>query len=368
MKKIFLMLCVMIITPLYVFGQGYTIVGEVSGSAEGQTVTLRQFRDLQPVDVATTTIREGKFTFSGITPYPEFCMLFVDEQGPVQFFVENAQINILLDVENLGQSKVSGSRENDILMEFVGGLERFAFLQQQLNDSYISLSTSSVATPEAILNVRSQLENLNSERTNFMVNFVLTNSGQISSAFIVATTLMQALSLAQMDQLVNGFDATTRQSQWVKMISDHVLSNRRTEVGQKFADITLDTPEGSQISISDYAGKGKYVVLDFWAAWCGPCRNANPQLVQLYHRYKDRGFEIVGISLDQSRDAWIKAIEDDQLAWPQMSDLNFWQSAAAKLYSVNAIPHMVLLDQDGTIIAKGLSIGGLASKLAEIFD
>jgi peroxiredoxin len=170
-----------------------------------------------------------------------------------------------------------------------------------------------------------------------------------------------------LEQIANSFDSKTSQSQWVKPLKDQETSMKQTALGQPFMDITLKTPDDRPISISDYAGKGKYVLLDFWAAWCGPCRNANPHVVELYKRYKDKGFEIVGISLDQTKDAWVKAIKDDNLTWPHMSDLKYWGSDAARLYSVSSIPHTVLLDKEGKIIAKGLHVEALAAKLAELF-
>ena len=349
-------------------GQGYVITGDISG-ADGKTVSLRQYRDLQPAEVSTATVQSGKFTIKGTAPFPEFCMLYVDDQGPVQFFVENSNIHISIDMQNIAQSKVTGSKENEVFMEFMNELEKFAQQQKKLNDSYVALSTSSIAAPDAVANIRAQAANLEAERSAYMVNFIQKHPGKITTAFIiVSASLTQALSGAQLEQVANGFDAKTDQSQWVKMIKDQVSSSKRTAIGQPFPDITLKTPDDKPISISDYAGKGKYVLLDFWAAWCGPCRQANPHVVGLYNRYKDKGFEIVGISLDQSKDAWVKAIADDKLTWPQMSDLNYWQSAAAKLYSVSSIPHTVLLDKEGKIIAKGLHVGALTEKLAEIFD
>jgi len=371
MKQLVLILCMAFALSSYVKGQGYVISGEVKG-AEGQTVSLKQFRDLQPqpVDVATSTVKDGKFTLKGYAPYPEFCQLFVGNQGPVQFFVENSNIRVVMDMENLAQTKITGSKENEVFLEFMNELEKYGQQQQQLNNSYISLSSSSVATPDAVANVRAQLEKLNSDRSAFMINFVQKHRGRVSAAFILNNVqgLMQALDFSQLEQIADGFDAKSSQSQWVKTIKDYVASNKRTTVGQPFADITLKTPDDKPISISDYAGKGKYVLLDFWAAWCGPCRNANPHVVELYKRYKDKGFEIVGISLDQSKEAWVKAIKDDNLTWPQMSDLLFWQSAAAKLYSVSSIPHTILLDKEGKIIAKGMYVPELTAKLAELFD
>jgi len=353
----------------YSLGQeGYVINGEVTG-AEGQTVSLKQFRNLQPteVEVATTTVKDGKFTLTGNTPYPEFCMLYVGEQGFIQFFVENSNIRVLVNLKNTEQSKVIGSNENNVFVEYVNGLEHFSQQKKKLNDSYIALSKSSVVKPEAVMEARAKMEKLNVETKDYMVHFAQKHSGRITSAFIVITNnLIQSLNLTQLEQITKDFDEITEQSQWVKPLKDYVLSLKLTAVGQPFPDITLKTPDDKPISISDYAGKGKYVLLDFWAAWCGPCRQANPRVVDLYKRYKDRGFEIVGISLDQTKDAWVKAIKDDNITWPQMSDLGFWQSAAAKLYSVGSIPHMVLLDKDGKIIAKGIYVDELTARLAEL--
>ena len=369
MKQLVLMLCTAFAVLSHSWGQGYVISGEAAG-AEGKTVSLKQYNGREPVEVAATTVKDGKFTLKGNAPYSEFCMLYVGDQGPVQFFVENSSIRILMDMKNIEQSKVAGSEENDLFVEFVNELGKYNQQQKKLNDSYIALNSSSVATPEAVTNIRTQMEKLNAETKDYMINFVQKHSGKISSAFIVNNVhgLMQAMNLSQLEQVAGGFGAGTGQSQWVKMLRDQVATLKRTAIGQPFADITLKTPDDQPISISDYAGKGKYVLLDFWAAWCVPCRNANPRVVELYKRYKDKGFEIVGISLDQTREAWVKAIKDDSLVWPQMSDLGYWQSAAAKLYHVTSIPHTVLLGKDGKIIARGLHVEQLAVKLAELMD
>jgi peroxiredoxin len=360
-----------IAATMCVLGQGFTIVGEVIGNANGQTVSLRQYSSLRPVEIseiATTTVSGGRFTLSGNLSNPELYMLFVGEAEPIHFFAENANMQISVNIANIEQSRVVGSRENDVFMEFMSGLNTFLAQQRQLNDSFIALNTSGNATQEAIMSIRSQFEQLGVEQNTYMENFVFSNPGRIVSAYIAYVSLLRNLDILQIEHIVNGFDSRTSQSQWVKALSDRVATVRRTEVGQPFIDVTLKTPDDQSISISDFAGKGKYVLLDFWAAWCGPCRVANPHIVELYNRYKDRGFEIIGISLDQSKEAWIQAIRDDNLTWPQMSDLKFWQSEAAGLYMVSAIPHMILLDKEGKIIANGLHLAGLRTKLAELFD
>ncbi len=366
MKQLVLILC-MAFTASYTWGQGYVITGEIKG-ADGQTVSLKQFRNLQPTEVGTATVTSGKFTLKGTAPYPEFCLLYVGDKGPVQFFVENSNIRIVVDMENIEKSKVTGSKENDIFMEFMDGMEKYALQQKQLNDSYTALNSSGIASPDAATNIRAQMEKLNADRINYMVNFVQKHPGKISTAFIVNNALMQVLDMSQLEQAASGFDAKTAPSPWVKMLKDNVASLKRTAIGQPFPDITLKNPDDKPVSLSDYAGKGKYVLIDFWASWCGPCRNANPQVVELYKRYKDKGFEIVGVSLDRGKKEWVEAIKNDNLTWPHMSDLGYWQSAAAKLYSVSSIPHTVLLDKNGKIIAKGLRVDELRTKLAELLD
>jgi peroxiredoxin len=137
-----------------------------------------------------------------------------------------------------------------------------------------------------------------------------------------------------------------------------------SRAGQEAPEITLPTPEGGEMSLSDL--RGKVVLIDFWASWCKPCRAENPRVVQMYNQYKDQGFEIFGVSLDRTKDAWVTAIEKDGLEWPHVSDLKFWQSAAAQAYGVSAIPHTVLLDRNGKIVAEKLRGPALEAKVASL--
>jgi peroxiredoxin len=136
-------------------------------------------------------------------------------------------------------------------------------------------------------------------------------------------------------------------------------------VGGTAPDFSQATPDGDEMKLSDL--KGKVVLLDFWASWCGPCRKENPNVVRLYNKYKDKGFDILGVSLDKTKDRWLKAIEADGLTWHHVSDLKGWQNKVAKAYGVSSIPHTILLDQEGKIIATQLRGRSLEQKLSEIF-
>ncbi len=135
-------------------------------------------------------------------------------------------------------------------------------------------------------------------------------------------------------------------------------------VGGIAPDFTQQSPDGKDISLSDF--RGKVVLIDFWASWCGPCRKENPNVLKVYKKYKEKGFEILGVSLDKTKDRWIKAIAEDGLPWPQVSDLKGWSNAVAQDYSVRSIPHTILLDKDGKILARGLRGPALERKLAEV--
>ncbi len=141
---------------------------------------------------------------------------------------------------------------------------------------------------------------------------------------------------------------------------------KAVSIGATAPEFTQNDPEGNPIALSSF--RGKYVLIDFWASWCGPCRAENPHVVKAYNEYKDKNFTILGVSLDQpnAKDKWLKAIADDGLTWPQVSDLKFWKNEAAALYAVRAIPQNFLLDPEGKIIAKNLRGDALAAKLAEV--
>jgi peroxiredoxin len=149
--------------------------------------------------------------------------------------------------------------------------------------------------------------------------------------------------------------------QYAKMLDRLQL----TRLGAQAPEFTMNEVDGKGRSLSSF--KGKYVLIDFWASWCGPCRRENPNVLKAYSQYKNKNFTVLGISLDQKKDNWVKAINDDQLNWTQLSDLAFWQNAAAQLYSVKAIPQNFLVDPDGKIIGKNLFGKGLTERLATIF-
>jgi peroxiredoxin len=152
-----------------------------------------------------------------------------------------------------------------------------------------------------------------------------------------------------------------------KSINEYLTLSKNLKIGDRYIDFEQETPEGKRIKLSDHLGP-KYTLIEFWASWCGPCRRANPKVVEHYSKYKDKGFKIIGVSLDTNKESWVKAIDQDQLPWINMSDLKGYQNEAALIYDVSGLPNGILLNEEGVIIAIGLRDGTLKKKLEELFD
>ncbi|HLS95685.1 peroxiredoxin [Sphingobacterium allocomposti] len=168
----------------------------------------------------------------------------------------------------------------------------------------------------------------------------------------------------ELNGLFKGLDKSVRKSKEGKAFAYYLKRLEESSVGKKAPAITQLTPEGEPFSLSDL--RGKYVLIDFWASWCPDCRRENPNLVKTYAQFKDKNFEILGVSFDRKMEDWVRAIETDKLTWKHISDLQAWQNAAGTLYGVRSIPQNILVDPNGIIIARNLHGEALDAKLREV--
>ncbi len=197
------------------------------------------------------------------------------------------------------------------------------------------------------------------QQDNFRDDYIKAHPESFVTHYIL-DQVKQDYPLDQLKEIVNTF---TTESIYKTDLNDYIAKQERLEVGQPFIDFTLQTKEGENVTLSEVIGKNKLTLVDFWASWCGPCRKENPVVKAAYEQYHALGFDVVGVSVDQDEDAWLKAVEEDQLPWTQVRDS---ENNASELYMIYYIPSNFLFDQNGTMIAKGLRGDDLAAKLTEI--
>jgi len=342
--------------------KGYTITGTVEGATDGDTVYLRTKEGRQFVKLDSAIIKAGVFSFKGTqdTVVSRYITYNADgkESLMIDFFLENGKINISLTRNN---DSATGTPCNDAYQEIRSQVNG---LNAQRESIYESMADTAL-TDEQRQAKGKEIDNLENMIVDVLkdgVNKNITNAVGIQ----LLKQNFYYMSVDELEPLMPQIPATYASDEVIVKIKENVEKMKATAVGQKFTDFEMQTPEGKTVRLSDYVGKGKIVLVDFWASWCGPCRREMPNLVEAYAKYKNKNLEIVGVSLDQNNESWKDAIKKLNITWPQMSDLKYWNCEGAKLYAVSSIPHTVLIDGEGTIIARGLHGEGLQEKLAEV--
>ncbi|WP_460922362.1 redoxin domain-containing protein [Pontibacter brevis] len=344
-------------------GDSYTIKGKLNNAPSGP-IYLYELGEAQFVARDTALVSEdGTFTFEGSVTEPTFYRISRDQQNGMMLVLDKGQIKVEADAQDLGgTAKVEGSEDTKLFLELNKLVNETRMKQMQLEEQFKKAMQEGKAE---------QAEQL---RQEFLVtqsqvkNFIAQHPNSVVSAFGTASLIDPTNDFAFADSMATLFNKNIPNSKYTALLNERLKPFRNTAIGQTAPDISLPTPDGSSKSLSSL--RGKYVLIDFWASWCGPCRQENPNVVRMYNEYKNKGegFEIFGVSLDQSREKWLQAIEKDKLTWPHVSDLQGWESSAASLYNVTAIPQTVLIDPQGKIIAKGLRGAELEQKLASLLD
>lgn len=339
----------------------YKVTGTANGASDGDTVFMQEIvgRDLHKTD--TAIIKNGKFTFTGrqdsaVNRYLTY--MKNNNRYLTDFFLENGEIDIILN-EN---STVSGTPDNDVYQSFKNKMNA---LDQEENQLYESLQDTTL-TQEQINQKKADLDAKDKEMTNLIVQTIQENITNPVGAHLLSRYNF-IIDYEEIEPLLSKLPAQYQNNERIAHLKEQVNTARNTAVGQKYIDFEMPDVDGKEVKLSDFISKNKYTLIDFWASWCGPCRAEMPNLVKAYDEYKNKGFGIVGVSLDRDAQAWKKGIQALHITWPQMSDLKYWNSKGAQLYAVRSIPYTVLVDQQGTIIAKGLHGEALQKKLAELF-
>lgn len=347
---------------------GFELEGTVTGDLKDSTIVFLKTTDTlnQLIDIDTAKVIDGKFKFLGTVEEPRLHYVMVDGLvGNIAVVLENEKIEMMFQKDSLGYAKVKGTMQNELFMDFLKGSREISEMGRSLQEDFRRAST--VADTAAMESLRDEFFELQDKMKNHNIDFVRENPNALISALILDTLIKtKALAPDEIQALYDGLDPAIKATKAGKSVGNMLKQTRATEIGSVAPDFSAPTPSGDLLSLNKV--KGKLTLIDFWAAWCKPCRMENPNIVSVYQKYKDKGFDVMGVSLDINAENWIKAIQDDGLAWNHVSNLKRFQDPLAKLYNVNAIPAAFLIDENGVIVAKNLRGPALEAKVAEILQ
>jgi peroxiredoxin len=291
-----------------------------------------------------TSFEKGKFVIKGQLPEPSFIVLVFDDQPPaVPIFIENSKVQITGDKSNLDNLSIRGSETENQFQEYSQLMRPYLYM----------LSPGAEKTQDSVAAVEKISE-----------DFVKKYPASYVSPLAIVRILQASGNAVKAEKLFKMMSGGVRESSLAKYVDQQLTLAKINPIGSEITDFSENDTSGHKVSISSF--RGKYVLIDFWASWCRPCREENPNVVAAFHKYHGKNFTVLGVSLDQAKPAWLNAIKMDGLSWTHVSDLKGWGNQVATLFHVTSIPQNLLIDPKGKIIAKNLRGDALNSKLDEL--
>jgi thiol-disulfide isomerase/thioredoxin len=349
---------------------GLEIKGTLTNS-HGENVYLEQLTPETVKSLDTAQVNEkGEFTIDAPVAEAGFYRLRISDKNFVTLILDAGEkVVITGDAQDLGNTyTVKGSKDSELFWELnqrsaVNYRQRDSL--QQAFQSFVNVAKMDSARIDSMSNaLEKPYMNLIAQHNKYLQSFIEKNNSSFASLAAIQQLQVEEF-LPTYVKLDEGLMKKYPNSSYVKSFHNTVLAQKKLGIGSEAPEISMNTPEDKLLALSSL--RGKVVLVDFWASWCGPCRAENPNVVKAYNKYKSKGFDIFSVSLDKDKDKWMAAIQKDGLAWPShVTDFKHWQSPVVQLYNFNGIPYNVLLDKKGNIIAKNLRGEDLEKKLAEI--
>lgn len=344
----------------------FNVTGTIKGVKDNGKIYIHHKWENKSI-TDSVKVKAGKFLYANRSLETNMYWITksnnLNEQPNLIFFIDGEKTNITAHIDSLPLAKISGGQTEKDYLEYNTIMQGFAGQNQAIVNAYNDARTQN---DNNTMNAKVQEFNvLEATRKNAMNDFIKLHSKSAVSAYAIYFNNQNSQApVEELEKTVALLDKSILNTKYGKLAQEKILQLKGTQIGNEAANFSQETPEGKMVSLHDL--KGKYVLVDFWASWCGPCRGENPNVVAAFNKYKDKGFTVLGVSFDQNKDKWIQAIAADKLTWTQVSDLKGWGNEAGKIYGITSIPQNILLDKEGKIVAKNLRGADLDAKLAEI--
>ena len=341
----------------------FTVSGKIKNCTE-KSLYLNELttKGLRLID-SSLIKSDGTFSFKGNVTEKTFCLLTFQKGASVFIIDTNSRINLSIDAENPESFGVSGSTDTEVLKKLLLVNNKYMSIIKNLDSRYSQYDNGTTPSSSIQNLIRNEYDSIMLKRKIEMQNFVLSLEKSVVPYF-ATNFLMPETDYDFLEKVDQKFYSYLSNSKYAKDHHSRLEELRKTAIGQNAPDIIMPDPFGKTISLSSL--RGKYVLIDFWASWCKPCRQESSNLVHIYTKFKTRGLEIFSVSLDDNQEAWQKAINDDKLLWTHVSDLQKWNSSVVNTYKIEGIPYTVLIDKEGKIVAKNLRGDALDEKLSDI--
>ena len=320
----------------------FNITGSISGYPDNTSIDVLNPNTGAPE--ASGKIVGGKFSLTGKMPVPDFRILAINSQPPyLSLFLDNSNVTINTTKEGFETSEVKGSASHNDFAAFT----KVAKPYEQI------IAQPGTGDANTIQHAAADFEKyINANPNSFVTPLAIYRYHQITA------------DNDKLESLYNKLPEATQNASIGTYLATLIKENKKNPLGKPLGDFSQADVNGKEISLSSF--KGKYVLVDFWASWCGPCRQENPNVVATYHKFKDKNFTVLGVSLDKTKDPWVEAIKADGLTWTHVSDLKGWNNAVSQKFEIFSIPQNFLIDPKGNLIAKNLRGPALEAKLAEL--